>query len=143
MDANKPNTKGSALMATIYKEVEIDRPVAELWKALSDVAHVDRLLSYLDGVEMDGNYRSCALDNGAQLREVIISNDDSHQRMAYSVIEEPFGFEHHSASWQAFAEGERSRFVWITDVLPDAVVEALEPLIDQSINDIRNAVETS
>ena len=92
---------------------------------------------------MDGNYRLCSLDNGARLREVIISNDDARRRMAYSVIEEPFGFEHHSASWNAVADGEQSTFIWITDVLPDSVVEALEPLIDQSIADIRTAVESA
>lgn len=128
-------------MATIHKEVTIERPAGAVWAALSDVAHVDRLLSYIESVEMDGNVRSCSFGNGAQLREVIVSSDDTRRRLAYTIVEEPFGFEHHSASWQAVADGNRSRFVWTTDVLPDSVVEALEPLIDQSIADIRNALE--
>ena len=128
-------------MATIYKETPIDAPVERLWEALSDVGNVDRLFSYLEGTEMDGPYRSCRMSGGGRLRELIISVDPDRRRVAYSVVEEPFGFEHHSASWRAVSDGAQTLFVWETDVMPDAVVEALEPLIDQSIDDIRDAVE--
>ena len=128
-------------MATIYKETPIDVSVDKLWEALSDVGHVDRLLSYLEDVDMDGAYRSCSMEGGGRLREFIISVDSERRRVAYSVVEEPFGFEHHSASWRAVDDGGQTVFVWETDVMPDTVVEALEPLIDQSIDDIRTAVE--
>lgn len=130
-------------MATIYKETRLDVPVDELWAALSDVRNVDRLLSYVTNVELDDNVRSCALDGGGVLKELIISNDDERRRLAYSVVEEPFGFDHHSASWVAKADGDGSVFVWETDVLPDSVVGELEPLIDKTIDDIRSAIGTA
>ncbi|MNW12247.1 hypothetical protein D3C71_2098850 [compost metagenome] len=39
---------------------------------------------------------------------------------------------HHHASAQVFAHGEgRSRFVWITDVLPDGLAAYVEPMMAQ------------
>jgi len=128
-------------VATIYKEQTINVSVDKLWDALSDVGNVDRLLSYLVATEIDGSHRSCNMADGSQLRELIISVDPDRRRVAYSVVEEPFGFEHHSASWRALADGDQSRFVWETDVMPDRIVAVLEPLIDQSIVDIVSAVE--
>lgn len=128
-------------MATIYKEAPINVTVDQLWEALSDVGNIHNLLSYLEGTEMDGDYRSCSMEGGASMRELIISVDSDRRRLAYSVVEEPFGFEHHSASFRAVPDGGKTLFVWETDVKPDSVVEALEPLIDQSITDIRAAVE--
>jgi polyketide cyclase/dehydrase/lipid transport protein len=129
-------------VATIFKEARVDVPVEQLWSALSDLGNVDRLLSYLQSAEMDGEFRSCSMGDGADLRELIVSVDPERRRIAYSVVEAPFEFEHHNASWRAVADGDQSVFVWETDVKPDSVVAALEPLIDQSIADIQAAVES-
>ena len=130
-------------IATIYREAEIDVSVDKLWEALSDVANVDKLLSYLESAEIDGDFRTCAMDGGGELRELIVSIDQERRRVAYSIVEGPFGFEHHSSSWRAVADGDKAVFIWETDVMPHSIAEVLEPVIDQSINDIRDAIESA
>ena len=130
-------------MATIYKEAKVNASVDQLWKAISDVGNIDKLLGFLESAEMDGNVRTCAIEGGGVLSELIISIDEERRRVAYTITESPFGFEHHSASMRAVADGETSVFIWETDVMPDAMLEALEPVLDGGINDIRNAVEAA
>ena len=130
-------------MATIYRETEINVSVGKLWEAISDVDNVDKLLSYLESAEMDGDFRTYAMDCGGQLRELIVTIDQESRRVAYFIVEGPFGFEHHSSSWRAIADGAKDTFIWETDVMSDSIIEILEPVIDQSIDDIRTAIESA
>ncbi|MDT4887111.1 hypothetical protein FQZ97_1235310 [compost metagenome] len=61
-------------------------------------------------------------------RELLVALDDEHRRLAYTVTDGKAT--HHHASAQVFADGEgRSRFVWITDVLPDGLAAYIEPMM--------------
>jgi len=53
------------------------------------------------------------------------------------------GLVHHSASMQVFAEsdGGGSRFVWISDFLPDDLAASFGPLIDQGTAAMRRTLE--
>ncbi|MCY1563429.1 hypothetical protein D9M68_1010280 [compost metagenome] len=49
---------------------------------------------------------------------------------------------HHHASAQVFALGEgRSRFVWITDVLPDGLAAYIEPMMAHGGAAMKQALE--
>ena len=63
-------------------------------------------------------------------REVLVGIDDAHRRLAYTVTGGQAA--HHHATAQVFKEGAgRSRFVWITDVLPDAMATYIGPMMEQ------------
>ena len=92
---------------------------------------------------MDGSVRTSVMEGGGVLRELMVSIDQERRRVAYTITESPFGFEHHSSSMRAVADGDTSLFIWETDFMPDALLEALEPVFSGGINDIRNAVEAT
>jgi hypothetical protein len=81
--------------------------------------------------------------NGAVAREVLIGVDDAARRLVYSVVEGPLVFTHHSASAQVLASGEEhTRFVWITDLLPDDLAPRTAELMEHGIGVIKQTMES-
>lgn len=129
-------------MASVYREFEIGVSPDEAWKALRDVGRINQLITFLGEVSVEGDVRTCSLGDQGELNELIVSVDDERRRLAYSVLESPFGFEHHNASMQVDANGNGgSRFTWITDVKPDAAVPALSEALDAAVESIRHTLK--
>jgi len=64
------------------------------------------------------------------VREQIVDVDERARRLAYSVVE--WRATHHNASIQVFPDGvNRSRIVWIADLLPDDLADLVEGLMEQ------------
>ena len=58
-------------------------------------------------------------------------------------VEGPLGFTHSNASAQVFSEGlHRSRFVWITDLLPDEFATPTADLMERGIGVIKTTLES-
>lgn len=129
-------------MATIHREFEIDAPSDKAWDALRNVGDINKLLTFLGDVTVEGDRRTCALGDQGQLDELIISVDDERRRLAYAIVDSPFNFSHHSASMQIAANGGAgSRFIWITDVKPDEAASALEPAIDAAVESFKQTLK--
>jgi hypothetical protein len=63
--------------------------------------------------------------------------DDERRRLAYSIRESPFHFEHHHASMQIVPNGgSGARFIWTTDGKPDRVSPVLAEAIDRSVESL-------
>jgi carbon monoxide dehydrogenase subunit G len=120
-------------MATIYKEFIVEADVAQVWDALRDFGAVHTRLApgFLTGCKLDGTgARIVSFANGLVAREMLVGLDEANRRLAYTVTDGKAS--HHHASAQVFAQGEgRSRFVWITDVLPDTWATYIEPMMAQ------------
>lgn len=133
-------------MASIRKETPIDARPEDVWAALSDFGAVhERLVPcFVTDSRLDGDdVRIVTFFNGAVAREVLVGVDDQARRLAYSVVEGPLGSTHHNASAQVFDDGNGcSRFVWITDVLPDDVAERTSQLMEQGISLIKRTLES-
>ena len=129
-------------MASIQKELIIEVDAGRVWSVLRDVAHVDRLFAgVLTGARLDGDVRTVPFANGLVVRERIIGIDDARQRVVYSVLDQPF--QHHSASMQVLPEeGERSRFIWISDFLPNSLVEMVSPLVEDGARVMKQNLES-
>lgn len=118
-------------MASIRKDVLINAGADEIWAALRDVGKVDRLFrGVLTAAKLEGDVRFVTFANGLVVRERIVDIDDLNRRVVHAVIDgAPM---HHSASMQVFAQSDgSSRFVWISDFLPDDLRITFEPLIEQ------------
>ncbi len=133
-------------MASIRKEVLIDARPDDVWDALRDFGAVhDRLVpGFVVDARLEGDTRVVTFFNGAVAREVLVGIDDEARRLAYSVVEGPMGSTHHNASAEVLADDQgRSRFVWITDVLPHELAGPTGALMERGIEVIRQTLESA
>lgn len=117
-------------MASIYLERLVGISPERAWKELKKIDAPKHLSDMVASMEvLADNVRACSTADGARIVERVISVDDAHKRLAYTVTESPFSAEHHNASWQVF-EGDKggSRVVWAIDILPDVLAEQMGPV---------------
>ncbi len=121
-------------MGSIHKEILLDVPVQMAWAALRDVGAAHTLFrGILTDCEYEDGVRTVTFEGGMLVQERIIDVNDDERRVAYSVLGNLFDF--HSASMQIMSAGQgRSRFVWITDFLPEERYEMLMPFMEQGSN---------
>ena len=118
-------------MTSLRKELSLAADSDRVWSALRDFGAVHTRLApgFVTGTAMDGEtVRVVTFFNGASARETLVSCDDASRRLVYAII--GGRAEHYSASAQVFDDGPgRSRFVWIVDVLPDAIAPYIDDMM--------------
>lgn len=121
-------------MASVHRQIAIERPAAEVWDALADVGALHTRLApgFVTDCRLEPGARVVTFANGMVARELIVDVDAERRRVAWSVVGGRLS--HHNASAQVFAEGERScRFVWIADFLPNEHAPAIAGMIEQGL----------
>ena len=130
-------------MASIRKEVRIDRPASFVWDAIRDVgaAHVRLFPGALTDVRMEGDVRVVTFADGLVVREAIVDLDDAAMRFAYTA--RGGTLTHHHASFQVFREATGSSVVWQLDLLPHERASAIEARMDEGIAMMKATLERS
>ena len=124
-------------MASIHLETTLAVSPDELWASVRDVGAVSNMLDVVSESSIDGDKRSCVMADGGVLAETILSVDDDHRRVGYTITGSPFPIEAHAASMQVFdAGGGKSTFRWITDIKPDAMADGLRPMLAGEITQL-------
>jgi carbon monoxide dehydrogenase subunit G len=121
-------------MASIIREFIVEAAVEDVWDALRDFNAVDRRVApgFVVACRAEPGARVVTFANGHVARELLVGLDDAARRIAYSVTGGTAS--HHNASAQVFSLAAGStRFVWITDVLPDAAAEPIGKAMDQGV----------
>ncbi len=129
-----------ARMATIIRDTRIDATPADAWAALSDFGGVHQHLAvgFVTDCTLDApDVRTITFFNGAVAKERLVGVDEGARRLAYTVIESGLGASHNNAAAQIIEDAEGTRFVWITDVLPDELAPTIAGLMDAGIAAIR------
>ncbi len=129
-------------MATIRKEIEVARDRAAVWDAVRDVGAIhERLVrGFVVDCKLEGDTRIVTFANGMVARERIVTVDDRTFRHAWSVQGAPFT--HHNGSLEVFAtDGDRSRLVWIADLLPDEIAETVAGMMGQALEAMKRTLE--
>ncbi|WP_398497359.1 SRPBCC family protein [Variovorax sp.] len=130
-------------MATIHREFELAASAAQVWDALRDFRAVHQRLApgFLTACRIDEEgARILDFSNGSVARELPVSIDESLRRIAYTVTGSRM--RHHHASARVFDAGEgRSRFVWITDVLPDELAPYIAGMMDEGAAAMKKKLE--
>jgi hypothetical protein len=129
-------------MASIYKEQLIETSAGAAWNALRLPGDARTLFApVLVDSQVDGDLRTVRFANGMVVQERIITIDDERRRIVYTA-ERGTPMTHHHASMQVIPEGEnRCRFVWITDLLPDAVAAGISQMIDSGAQALKANLE--
>jgi carbon monoxide dehydrogenase subunit G len=129
-------------MATIQKEFELPVPVDRAWALLREFGAVDRLApGFVTACVLDeeGAVRRVTFFNGLEARERLVTLDEAARRIVYSAS--GGRATHHNASAQVVATAaDRCRFVWITDLLPDALAPAIAQMMELGAQAIRSGL---
>jgi Polyketide cyclase / dehydrase and lipid transport len=130
-------------MATIHKEIEIERSKEFVWDAIRDVGAIHKRLvpGFVVDCKLEGDWRIVTFANGMVVRELIVDLDDKTCRHSWSARGAPLT--HHNASVQVFSAGQaKCRVVWIADLMPDEVAEAIEQMIQQGLTTMKQTLES-
>lgn len=127
-------------MASIYRDIAIDRDAESAWAALRRFeAAADLFAGVLMDCRCTGEVREVTFASGAKLIEHLVTRDDSRRRLVYTVRHEAYA--HHSASMQILADSAGCRFIWVSDFLPNERAGAMEPLIDAGCGALKAYLE--
>lgn len=134
-----------AAMASITKEIVVQAPADGVWAAVRDFGAVDRLApGFVTDCRLEdgGRSRVVTFGSGAVAREVLVTVDDDARRLVYSIVESPLAATHDNSAVQVLPEGDdRTRFVWVKDVLPDDIAGRIDELMEQGMVVIKRALE--
>ena len=128
-------------MASVHREIVVERPLADVWDALADVGalHTRLVRGFVTDCRLEPGARVVTFANGLVARELIVSVDGERRRVAWSVVGGRLS--HHNASAQAFAEGDSAcRIVWIADFLPDEHAPAIAAMVEQGLQAMRRTL---
>jgi carbon monoxide dehydrogenase subunit G len=131
-------------MATIHKEIEIERNKEFVWDAIRDVGAIHKRLvpGFVVDCKLEGDSRIVTFANGMVVRELIVDVDDTTCRHSWSA--RGGTLTHHNASIQVLSDGhDKCRVVWIADLLPNEVAEAIGEMIQRGLNTMKQTLESS
>jgi len=129
-------------MASIRREILVEARPEHVWDAVRDVGAVHQRLApgFVVDTKLDGDARIVTFGNGMVARELIVDVGEEARRLVWAVMGGPLT--HHNASLQIFAEGEnRSRVVWIADLLPNDLAPTIAGMIEQGMSAMKRTLE--
>ncbi|RPH57269.1 MAG: SRPBCC family protein [Acidobacteria bacterium] len=129
-------------MASIRKEIQVERDRDAVWDAIRDVGAIHKRLvpGFVVDCRLEGDSRFLTFGNGMTIREIIVDVDDQTFRHSWSARGAPFT--HHNASIQVFTEyGGTCRLVWISDFMPNEIAAAHAEMIQQGLNTMKATLE--
>lgn len=132
-------------MASIRKERVINAHPDAVWDALADWGAVHERLApgFVTATELDGEDRIVTFFNGAVVREMFVDLDEHSRRLVWAIHGGSLGLKHYNAAAQVLAEADgRTRFVWVSDLIPHELAPTVEQLMERSINTIKRTIES-
>jgi hypothetical protein len=129
-------------MASIYREFTVEEDPNIVWSAIRDVGAVHQRLArgFVVDTQLEDDVRTVSFKNGAIAKERILGIDSQNKRMAYTILSDKL--EHHSASFQVFAETNRqTRIVWTADILPNEMENYISEMTDRAIEAMKGTLE--
>jgi carbon monoxide dehydrogenase subunit G len=129
-------------MASIHREIVVERRPAEVWDAVRDVGAVhDRLApGFVVATALEEGARVVTFANGVVARELIVDCDDAARRLVWSVVGGRMS--HHNASLQVTPDGEgRSRITWVADLLPNEIAPVIAGMIEQGMQVMKRTLD--
>ena len=123
-------------MASIRREIVIQADPAAVWDAVRDVGnvHVRVAPGFLTACRMEADplARVVTFANGLVARELIVDVDDAARRLVWAVV--GGRLTHYNAAMRVVDEGaQRTRVVWIADLLPNEMAGAIGAMIEQGL----------
>jgi uncharacterized protein YndB with AHSA1/START domain len=129
-------------MASIRKEIVIDAPPERVWGALRDwgALHTRLARGFATEVRLEDDARIVTFASGAVLREVLVDLDEDERRLVWTIVDGPYT--HHNGAAQVLeAERGGTRFVWLADLLPDALEAVTAEAMQLGVEAVKRTLE--
>lgn len=129
-------------MASIQKEIEIERSQQFVWDAVRDVGAIHKRLvpGFVTDCKLAGDWRIVTFANGMTVRELIVSVDDKTFRHSWAAQAD--FLTHYNASLQVFSAGDnRSKVVWIADLMPNEAASTVGEMIQYGLETMKQTLE--
>jgi len=131
-------------MASIRNEVALSANAAAVWDAVRDFGALPTRLvpGFVTECQLDGDARVVTFANGLVARELLVSCDDAHRRLAYAIV--GGRAKHYNASVQVLdGDANKSTLVWIIDLLPDELAAPIGAMAAQGVAAMRRHFGTA
>jgi carbon monoxide dehydrogenase subunit G len=122
-------------MASVHKDIPINAHADAVWDAVRDFGAVHQRLNpgFVVDCKLDGNSRILTFHNGVVAREELVDCDEARRRLVYAITGRE-RVNHYNGSVQVLGDGDnRSRIIWIVDVLPDDIAPYIASQMDIAI----------
>ena len=129
-------------MASIHRNVIIERSAAEVWDAMRDVGalHTRLVAGFVVDTRLAGRVRDVTFANGMKAKETIIDIDEQRRRVVWTAT--GGNLTHYNASAQVFQVTDLSSEVrWIADLLPDEAASMIDAMIQQGLAAMKKTLE--
>lgn len=130
-------------MARIEKTITIERPPDDVWSVVGDFGAISSWVPAIAASSFGDGIRECTLEGGGTLREEIIDRDDAARRYTYRITASPLPLDHHHASMAVEPAGGGSRVRWVTEISPDELAGAMEPVLEDGMEALKARLEAS
>ncbi|MFD3703995.1 SRPBCC family protein [Nocardia sp. NPDC058658] len=133
-------------MASVHKEFLVDATPEQVWDVLCDFGAVHERLApgFVTDTRLDADTRIVTFANGTVVAERLVDLDPATKRIAYTAVGGSLHPSHHNASMQAVPTPDgKTRFVWHTDVLPDALAAPISEFVEHGAPVVRAALEAA
>ena len=130
-------------MASIRKEIAIQRSRELVWDAIRDVGQIHKRLvpGFVVDCQLEGDWRTVTFGNGMVVRELIVDVNDEIFRHAWSVRSE--NLIHHNAFVEVLSVGlGECRVVWTADLMPNDVAESIAGMIEMALKTMKQTFES-
>jgi hypothetical protein len=129
-------------MATLRHEIRVAAAPADAWAAVRDFGALPTRLvpGFVTActLEEDGAVRLVTFDNGLQVRERLVTNDDATRRLVYTAVNGRAS--HYNAAVQVLDAPDGSVLVWTVDLLPDALAPAIDGMMAMGAKAMQHAL---
>ena len=131
-------------MASIHREIQLSASPAAVWDVIRDIGNAHHRLfpGVLTDVQLEPGGRTVTFANGLVVRERTLELNDELRRYSWTATG---GLTtHHNASLQVLENADGStRVVWITELLPNDLQEAIGGLVDAGAAVMKNTLESA
>jgi len=127
-------------MATVRRQIIIDRTAQAVWDVVGAPATIARWFPGMVAAEVDGNLRTITTATGLTMPEEIVTNDPVLRRFQYRLTM-PF-VQHHLGTVDVFDLGDgRSLVSYATDCVPDAMALMIGGATGAALQELRRQLE--
>ena len=129
-------------MATVRREVRVNRPAEEVWAVLGDPATIHQWFPGIEDSVVDGTTRVVTAASGIPLPEEIVTLDHLQRRFQYRVTAPMM--RHHLGTIDVHDLGDgTSLVVYGTDAEPDTLALVIGGATGAALHELRRQLEAA